>query len=297
MFKAQIRQLSAMPKADDFEEWKAEMAMKTTKQLLLFCGSILSSEQRNVIEYCIAVALSCLAKGVCSSSCAVVDRKVRRVGCMDKSGISIGSANGRLIEPIRYSIEAQLALLDLATTDVLSPRSVGTLSGNISLLKLVAEVISNHPSAQCRAEARVTLSVIDSILHPSAVPLPAIAMSTLIRSHLAEKDMTNDEAMNTSMGIIGFNQFSTAPAELANQDLFRADTSGFDASHDLPRTEEPAVAAVSVQSLENFSAMNAPFKVKSALITGSSATVTGVKRALPLESADSDDDIDLPDIV
>ena len=181
---------------------------------------------------------------------------------------------------------------------MLCPVSIGSLSGNISLAKIVAENLSTHVDVGCRSEARYTLAVIDNILHPSAIALPAVSAATLIKSHIAERGMGESSEMVIEDNS---NQFELS----AGRDLYSAENAGnppeivIGSVLTVPKAaaqsneENRAVAAAP--------AMKAPFAASSLLLSsgGSSgkesvATVSGVKRSLPAE--DSDSDVDLPDI-
>lgn len=297
-FKASMRLLTVLPDGVHADVPKSLLLMKVVQQVLLFCGSILPTDQRRDIEFCIAVGLACLSKGVCTSSCAVLDRKIRRVGSVDRSGITVSSGRSRLTEPLRRSIEAQIGLLQLAAAEVLCPVSTGSLSGNIALAKIVAENMSTHVNVECRSEARYALAVIDNILHPSAIALPAVSAATLIKSHIAERgmgettEMMLDDSSNHYEVSVGNDLYSAENAGNAPEIVIEAVSSAPKVAAQSADDEKAAPAAT---------VMKAPFAAKSSLLTsgGPSAkeinpTISGVKRPLPAE--DSDSDMDLPDI-
>lgn len=301
------RMTSAAGNVENAEIWRAEAVMLVIRRLLLFCGSVLTPDSRTGIEYCVAVGLACLAKGICSSYCSVVDRKVRRIGSMDKSGVMVSSERHRLVEPIRFSLQGQLALIKLATAEVLCPRAVGTLSGNISLLKLVAEYMSTHINVECRAESRSVLAILDGILHPSAIALSAVPMQTLVKSYLSQRNAAVAEGDGTD----GYMDMDTDSSDrnvsvLMVHDLYGSEVSRGEASGDkVSRVVEMAASINS--SVRPSDVMKAPFNTSSKFLsdnssnrTGSENVTTGAKRSLATMSSDpagSEDDIELPDIV
>jgi hypothetical protein len=308
-FKIEMRSLTGLAQGKAVGGvWKSILTMQIVKQLLLFCGCLLTAEQRAAVEYCTAAGLACLAQGVCSSSCAVLDRKVRRAGSIDSSGLSVSAlaTGARLLQPMRVSLEAQQGLLQLATAEVLCPGAAGTLSGNVALLKQVAESLCSHPSAALRSEARLTLAVLDGLLHPTAIALPAVAAETLLRSRLAQRESRAGEGEGPEEAAGGAQREGFGAAV---RDLYSAAGGASAAAEPAADGTAPAIAATTTTTTAAAApageAMKAPFKATylqaASGITAPAAAdkqVSGSGKGLKrprAESAESED-MELPDI-
>ncbi len=258
--------------------------LRLFENLLLFCGQHLTQEQRSVIEYVIATGLNCLSRGIVHTLCSLPDRKLRRVGSTDLSGVSIAQGMKRWSEPLRIHSEAQIQLVRLAMVDVTCPRGNGILSGNIPLLKLVAEMMQSHTSASCRYEARLVLATLNSILHPASIPLPATSAQNLIKNFMKGRH-NNQSTQNTAIGATEISvNVSEAFAVESNQVLGTTDSTSY------------ASAAWSNVSEQKVERQEVPF-AKTA--ERQSIDLLDKKRKLtdPRTTEDDDDDIELPELI
>ena len=137
---------------------------KAVESILVSCGSLLTASVRQTIESTIRRGLSCIIKGVRYPQ--FPDRKQHLFQC----------------EIIRQDLYMQNILIKLATAELLCSPVSGVISANVALLKRVCECcLKHHVTAH---EAKTTLLIIGSFLHPCAVTLPAIPAIDTARSFL-----------------------------------------------------------------------------------------------------------------
>ena len=203
------------------------LILEVLELILLHCGHRMDKRKRDNIEKLIAVALLSLCKGIVHPS------------TVNAPGQSAWNSDRRLkrsyFEPIRYHARLQLALLRLAMTEVLSPKSDGSISGNIVLLRKAAEICCQHdlhsacpslfdgqyqtlfpmqtkdPSfSSLSYEAARILLKINSILQPLTVPLSNSSLRSVTlreeiyerKEMLASRQKTGDDMTTAEQGEI-----------------------------------------------------------------------------------------------
>jgi hypothetical protein len=170
--------------------------LQANESLLLFCGPMLPPLVRESIEISVGQALSCISRGVTLPQLA--DRKIKR------------SAVGLL----RENPELQILILQLATTELLSSRSDGLLSGNGPLLRIASEacLINNITSTH----AARALLVIEGIVHPTAITIPTTPAVFLARNMLDRKK--NDDGVVIDGALSGYGSVTSMFDDVNNDD-------------------------------------------------------------------------------
>lgn len=138
----------------DFVVYFTCLSRTVESLLLLHCGPMLPAKMREHIEITLAQALLCLTKGVLPLQ--PPNRHLKR--CLSP-------------EVLRQSPALQKLILQLCVADALTPSTDGIVSGNLSLLRSVCQ--SCLLQSDTTLEAVRALCVIDAVLFPSAITLPA----------------------------------------------------------------------------------------------------------------------------
>jgi len=146
--------------------------------LLLYSGPMIPPKMREHIEISLAQALLCLNKGVLPLQ--PPNRHLKR--CLSP-------------EALRQSPTLQKLIIQLSMTDVLTPGSDSVVSGNMSLLRSVCQ--SCLLQSDTSVDAARALCVIDAVLFPSAVTLPA-NHHVLLNRKIAQMNDSGTSAYTTT---------------------------------------------------------------------------------------------------
>lgn len=292
--------VSSSSKCNDAESTELIlMLIAACEQILVHTAASLGPKIRQSFEDLVGQVLLCLSKGLVYPQYS--DRRMHRAT--------------EHCEFLRQSPELQAAFLRMGCTEVLcgSARS-GLGSTNVSLLKRVAEMALAHPTTA--GEAARTLLVINSMLHPSTVSLPAIPAVDLGLAHInkvvdqEEKKRTSEaeqqrksvkeESTAASAVTVAVTELPAAPVVVATAAPVVEKASESSASvpavvqkkeepreepkPSLKREREPEVAAAAVKPAEEAAKRARPAEPDRRAIIAS------------LNANDDDDDDDLPDL-
>ena len=162
------------------------MVMEACEHMLYCAGSLLTQDQRILIETSISRGLACLCRGIFSLKCDISDRKICRGSIRDSAG------SHKSIEKLRLDKELQIGLIRLALADITAPSASGTLSGNLSVFKYVLELLCSNADKSIRMECKRIYSIVNAIMFPSAVPIPSVGVTSVIRGYLEEHVALDD---------------------------------------------------------------------------------------------------------
>jgi hypothetical protein len=149
----------------------SRLIFEVAETVLLSCGPLLPSNVRDLFEISVGQGLSCLVKGV--SLGQYQDKRIKRTPCA----------------LLRQDPYLQKAFLSLAITEFISSSRNGVLSGNAPLLRKAAELCLNQPDVGITA--RRILMVLETVIVPSAVPIPCVPMHIIAKVSL-EKQRTEN---------------------------------------------------------------------------------------------------------
>lgn len=273
----------------------------TIEALLLYSGPMLPTKMREYIEITLTQALLCLQKGVLPLQ--PPNRHLKR---------SLSP------EVLRQSSTLQSLIIQLCMTDVLTPGADDIVSGNMTLLRSVCQscLLQSDTSLQ----AVRTLCVIDAVLFPSAVTLPANHHVHLNRKLTQMNDSgtsayavsisesntnsgNNGDSMTVGVkpSLLSSKKITTATAKAKKNATTTGNNNTGETSLTSTSTTTAAVGVTFKRSSEVINVTSSTGSssqkgIELVTIQGSQSTATSNSRSKKAKVIDEDGELELPDI-